>query len=89
MPAFQVYAGTATEQRDARGPHDLVFGPDEEADQLNTLAPGIFAGGGGHPVMCAYGQFASLLLTSAVRLTDAGAPRLGLRLDDFLFRDLP
>ena len=77
MPAFQVFSGTVSEQRDARGPHNLVFGADEEGDKLATLAPGVFAGGGAAPVMSSCGQFASLLLKALARIPAVGGPAAG------------
>ena len=75
MPAFQVQAGgTAVEQCDARGPHSLVFGPNDRSDGLQSLAPIVFTGGGSAPVTGGLGQFASLLLDSVERLSQAGAP---------------
>ena len=75
MPAFQVQAGgTAVEQCDARGPHSLVFGPNDRSDGLQFLAPLVFTGGGAAPVTGGLGQFASLLLDSVARLSQAGAP---------------
>ena len=73
MPEFQVFTGTVLEIRDARGPHPLVFGADEEGEALRTLAPGVFAGGGGTPVMC-FDQFRSVLLEALARLPFAGGP---------------
>ena len=77
MPEFQVFTGTVLEIRDARGPHPLVFGADEEGEALRTLAPGVFAGGGGTPVMCSFGQFTSVILEALARLPSAGGPAAG------------
>ena len=74
MPEFQAFPGTDVEIRDARGPHPLVFGADEEGEALRTLAPGVFAGGGGTPVMCSFGQFTSVILEALARLPFAGGP---------------
>ena len=73
MPAFQVVpaGGSAVDQCDARGPHLLVFGPDDSADGLKSLAPMIFTGS---PVVSDYGQFGSLVFDSVARLSMAGAP---------------
>ena len=73
MPAFQVVpaGGSAVDQCDARGPHLLVFGPDDSADGLKSLAPMIFTGS---PVVSDYGQFGSLVFDSLARLSMAGAP---------------
>ena len=60
------------EQRDARGVHDLVYGADDHGDKLISLAPGVFAGGGGLPVTSGYGQFASLLLKALARVAAVG-----------------
>ena len=77
MPEFQAFPGTVVEIRDARGPHTLVFGADEEGEALRTLAPGVFAGGGGAPVMCTFGQFVSVILEALARLPLAGGPAAG------------
>jgi len=73
MVLFQAFTGTVTGVRDARGAHDLVFGANDRAGDLHSMAPGIFVGGGTAPVSCTYGQFASLLLGSVARLSPAGA----------------
>ena len=80
MPAFQAATGTDEEQRDARGPHPLVFGAGDSADEFRMLAPGICAGGDGTPVMVGYGQLASLLLCSLVRVPETGGPAAGTTL---------
>ena len=77
MPTFQVFGGTVEDQRDARGPHPLVFGADDHGDRLATLAPGVFAGGGATPVMSSFGQFASLVLKALARLPAVGGPAAG------------
>ena len=77
MPSFGVHAGTPTEIRDARGPHNLTMGADDKGEELRTLAPGVFAGGGGAPVFSPYGQFAALLLDSVVRVPAVGGPNPG------------
>ena len=38
-----------------------------------SLAPGVFVGGGAHPVTVTYGQFASMLLEPVARLSLAGS----------------
>jgi hypothetical protein len=69
MPAFEaLVAADVAALRDARAGHRLVFGAGDRADELNTLAPNIFTGGGGAPDTSAYGQFASLVLGSVVRV---------------------
>ena len=56
MPAFESHPGSPTDERDARGDHDLIFGADEEGELLRTLAPGVFsAGGGAGPITSTYG----------------------------------
>ena len=77
MPEVQVFTDTVLEIRDALGPHPLVFGADEEGEALRTLAPGVFAGGGGTPVMCSFGQFTSVILEALARLPLAGGPAAG------------
>lgn len=75
MPAFEtLVAADVAALRDARAGHRLVFGGGDRADELNTLAPSIFTGGGGAPVTSAYGQFASLVLGSVVRVPEVGGP---------------
>ena len=73
MVAFQAVAGTAFQVRDGRGPHSLVFGPNDKGDDLQSMAPGVFLGGGAHPVTVTYGQFASMLLEPLARLSLAGS----------------
>ena len=74
MPDFVHATGLITEQRDSRGVHDLVFGADEKGEELRTLAPQVFLGGGGTPVHAAYGQFASLVIDALVRVPETGGP---------------
>ena len=75
MPAFEALAAAdVAALRDARAGHRLVFGAGDRADELNTLAPNIFTGGGGAPDTSAYGQFASLVLGSVVRVPVIGGP---------------
>ena len=77
MPAFEALAAAdVAALRDARAGHRLVFGAGDRADELNTLAPSVFTGGGGGgaPVTSAYGQFASLVLGSVVRVPEVGGP---------------
>ena len=75
MPAFEaLVAADVAALRDARAGHRLVFGAGDRADELNTLAPNIFTGGGGAPDTSAYGQFASLVLGSVVRVPVIGGP---------------
>ena len=66
--------------RDARGTHTLLLGADDKGIELHTLAPNVFIGGGGAPVLVTYGQFASLLLDSVARLPEVGGPASGKRL---------
>ena len=80
MPGYSAQTGTLLEARDARGDHDLVFGADEEGEMLRTLAPGVFsAGGGGGPITCSYGQFASLMFASMVVVPEEHAPTLDMK----------
>ena len=81
MVRFQQFGNAgADDERDARGTHTLLLGADDKGIELHTLAPNVFIGGGGAPVLVTYGQFASLLLDSVARLPEVGGPASGKRL---------
>ena len=71
---FAHATGTPVEQRDARGPHNIIIPAADRAEALARMAPQVFTMLPSGEATCDFGQFVSLLFASVARLSEAGAP---------------